>query len=145
MVNPVIVSLGVDLLKEGFDRIRARRAQRNQPLDAPLTDAELRELEQARQAGVAADPQAENANNEEGLPRSRTFMGGLLALITSATGLYAVLKSPTGIDWEIAGPLIGTTIGSFVVVIGRAKEGLVAIDWRRPWSVFGIGKAATGG
>lgn len=94
----------------------------------------------AAAARLAADPVVVNETNSEPLPQSRTFVAALAVLLTSAGMLATQLAAEGGFDWEIGGPAIGTLLASVAGLVGRVKAGLRPIDWRRPWTIFGLGR-----
>lgn len=115
------------------DRIKARRA------DAvpPSTGERTAMVEQAA-TQIAASPQLTNALNAEPFWQSRVIVGLTTAFV--GFGLDRV-------EWGDTENFILTNIGLFlegfgllVGAIGRTVKGLAPIDWRKPWTILGIGR-----
>ena len=87
-------------------------------------------------SGLQNQPEVVNATNSEPKIQSRVVVG----LATAIAG--AVLNS---VDWGETEnwilqnmPLIIEALGFAIAGIGRLVKGLKPINWRKPWTLFGI-------
>jgi hypothetical protein len=111
--------------------------------DTEIVAADAPAVAVAVAAAIDANPVAMNSANREPWWQSRIKLG--LALDVAVIALGGVLRL-FGVDWaptaedRLAITEIAMVLGTGVATIGRYKSGLAPIDWRRPWTIFGLGK-----
>lgn len=117
------------------DKIKERRRGGSV---APSTGERATMVNEAA-AAIAERPALVNAMNAEPLIQSRVVVG----IATSFAGFILA-------RFDVAGdtrnfvlenmPLFLEALGMLVAAIGRTVKGLPPINWRKPWSIFGIGR-----
>lgn len=118
------------------DGVRAAAARS----DTALQPADVPAVVEAVQTAIARDPVATAAVNAEPWWQNRVKVG----LVIAATGL---LLARMGIDLglspedkELVTTLIVAFGGGLAAVGEWLARWLAGIDWRRPWTLFGIGR-----
>lgn len=79
---------------------------------------------------LASNPVVTNETNSEPWWQSRIYIG----VITAIVGMIWNQVDPTAVA-EIA-----SGAGALVALIGRSLKNKGPIDWKRPWTVLGIGR-----
>jgi len=102
------------------------------PQDAPAAAA-------AVQDAIARDPVAQNALNTEPWWQSRIYIGLLFTALTMVLRWFGVDVEVSTADQATIMQIL-PVLGLAVATIGRGVKGLAPVDWRRPWTLFGLGR-----
>lgn len=139
MVRPII------------DAVKAR-IRENRPIAAAVVDgltnavrdqnSSVETVDDATVASVTAAvaPIVANARNEEPWWQSRIKIGTLVIAVTMVARWFGVeIPAVPDADMDIIYNVL-TTFGGGVVGLGRWLKNRPPISWRRPWTLFGIGR-----
>jgi hypothetical protein len=121
--------------------VAAVREQRSTGRAAPMPPVEANStVVQATAERIAAQPALVNAMNAEPWWQSRIKIGTLILAVTMIGRWVGVeLPAVSDADMDIIYNVL-TTFGGGIAGIGRWVQNLRPINWRRPWTLLGIGR-----
>ncbi len=90
---------------------------------APVTDAQVREMIREAVERAMQDPVVKNETNAEKLLQSRVVVGSSLSAVAAAMATLLALVYPD-VDWQHISVAIVTLIGAGVALYGRLRPGL---------------------
>jgi hypothetical protein len=131
--RPVIRKAARAAVEAVVDAVRERR-------QGPVTAAVNEATVTAAAVNIAEQPALVNALNAEPWWESRIKLGTLVLAVTMVARWIGVeLPAVSDADMEIIYNVL-TTFGGGLAAIGRWVSNLKPINWRRPWTLFGIGR-----
>lgn len=120
--------------------IAAERIRKGHAADGIAPSAgERAAMKDQAAAQIAADPVLQNAMNVEPFWQSRVIVGLATAFAGFALARFDVAGDTRNFVLENM-PLLLEALGMLVAAVGRTVKGLKPIDWKRPWTIFGIGR-----
>lgn len=136
--RPVIRDAARAAVEAVVDSVREQRnAPRGTPPSAPVVDSAT---VQATAERMAAQPVLVNAMNAEPWWQSRIKIGTLVLAVTMVARWAGYeLPAVSDADMDIIYNVLAT-FGGGIVGIGRWVSNLKPINWRRPWTLLGIGR-----
>lgn len=134
--RPVLLDAASRAL-DAIERIRTRRQNAGDP-EVVVSQSDLADE-------LGQDPVAVNNLSAEPLRASRTAVGGGLSgagwIVLAGQIVNAIATGDVlAIDADLVAGAVMVGLGSLVTLIGRTKSGLAPINWRRPWTLLGIGR-----
>jgi hypothetical protein len=131
--RPVIRKAARAAVEAVVDAVRERR-------QGPVTAAVNEATVTAAANNIAEQPALVNALNAEPWWESRIKLGTLVLAVTMVARWIGVeLPAISDADMEIIYNVL-ITFGGGLAAIGRWVGNLKPINWRRPWTLFGIGR-----
>lgn len=136
--RPVIRATAAAAVQAAVSAVREQRnAPRGTPPPPPVADAAT---VQATAERIAAQPVLVNALNAEPWWQSRIKIGTLILAVTMVARWFGYeLPAVSDGDMDIIYNVL-TTFGGGIAGIGRWARNLPPINWRRPWTILGIGR-----
>lgn len=106
------------------------------------TEAEIELVADRLERRVSEDPVLRSQNDLEPWWQNRIKIGGLITAVGSILQIVGVDVPQRWLDIVLqVGPDLGLVLGLGVAGIGQfASDRLAPVDWRRPWTLFGIGR-----
>ena len=135
--RPVIRDAARAAVEAVVDSVRDRRID-GAPVSRPAaaTDAAV----QATAERIASQPVLVNALNAEPWWQSRIKIGTLILAVTMVARWFGYeLPAVSDADMDVIYNVLAT-FGGGLAGIGRWVSNLKPVNWRRPWTLLGIGR-----
>jgi hypothetical protein len=143
MARRPIIEAAIDRVRENRPIVAAvveglRNAAANP--NTALTPQDVPAVAAAVEDAIARDPVVQNATNQEPWWQSRIKIGTLILAVTMVARWFGYeLPAVSEADMDIIYNVLAT-FGGGVVGIGRWVSNLKPVNWRRPWTLLGIGR-----